>query len=149
MTLKKKIHTHYLNLVNERIRRLQQSLADLKEAGAGETKSTAGDKHETALAMIQIEQEQVRSQLKEATAQLALLEKTDPALSNLQVTNGSLVTTNKGIFYISVALGKAVVDDVTVIALSPQSPLGSRLLKLIVKDTVEINNHRYVIESIA
>jgi hypothetical protein len=42
---------------------LQQVLADLKESGANETKSTAGDKHETALAMLQIEQANTRGQL--------------------------------------------------------------------------------------
>lgn len=148
MTLKKKIHFHFLQLANEQVNRLQQTLADLKETGANETKSTAGDKHETALAMIQIEQEQVRRQLKEAVAQQTLLENIDPAVSAIQVSNGSLVKTSKGYFFLSAALGKAVVEGVTVIALSPQSPLGSRMLKLIVKDTVEINNTRYEIECI-
>ena len=54
---------------------LQQRLNDLKESGANETKSTAGDKHETALAMVQIEQANIRKQLEEALAQKAILEK--------------------------------------------------------------------------
>lgn len=148
MTLKEKIYAHYLQLVNEKINRLQQVLADLKESGAGETKSTAGDKHETALAMIQIEQANMRSQLKEATSQKALLEKIDPSASAIQVANGSLVKTSKGYFFISLALGKAVVDGITVIAISPQSPLGSGLMRLIVKDTADINGSSFAIESI-
>lgn len=148
MTLKEKIYTHYLQLVNEKINLLQQVLGDLKESGANETKSTAGDKHETALAMIQIEQANKRTQLKEATDQKTLLEKINPAVSGIQVSNGSLVKTNKGYFFISVALGKAVVDKITVIAISPQSPLGSNLMRLIAKDTAEINGSQYFIESI-
>ncbi len=54
---------------------LQQRLNDLKESGANETKSTAGDKHETALAMVQIEQANIRKQLEEALAQKVILEK--------------------------------------------------------------------------
>lgn len=148
MTLKEKIYAHYLDVVNEKVNRLQQVLADLKESGANETKSTAGDKHETALAMLQIEQEQLRKQLKEAVEQKALLEKISPAVSGIQVANGSLVRTDKGTFFICAAFGKALVDGVTVVGISPQSPLGNRLMRLIVKDTVEINNNRYLIERI-
>jgi len=56
MTLKQKAHQHYLQMVNDKISLLRQDLAGLRESGANETKSTAGDKHETALAMLQIEQ---------------------------------------------------------------------------------------------
>ena len=38
---------------------LQQVLNDLKESGVNETKSKAGDKHETTLAMLQIEHTQI------------------------------------------------------------------------------------------
>ena len=56
MTLKQKIYNHYLGVINDKIKLLQQVLADLKESSSNETKSTAGDKHETTLAMLQIEQ---------------------------------------------------------------------------------------------
>src|SRR5438105_11827765 len=104
MTLKQKIHAHYVALVNERITRLQQVLADLKESGANETKSTAGDKHETALAMLQIEQANKREQLKELVAQKTVLEKIDPAIVASIILNGSLIKTNRGYFFISIAL---------------------------------------------
>jgi hypothetical protein len=42
MTLKQKIYNHYLQIVNSKIKMLQQVLADLKESGTNETKSTAG-----------------------------------------------------------------------------------------------------------
>jgi hypothetical protein len=63
MTLKQKIYNYYLQVINDKVYMLQQVLADLKESGANETKSTAGDKHETALAMLQIEQANTRGQL--------------------------------------------------------------------------------------
>jgi hypothetical protein len=63
MTLKQKIYNYYLQLINDKVHLLQQVLADLKESGSNETKSTAGDKHETALAMLQIEQANTRGQL--------------------------------------------------------------------------------------
>ena len=148
MTLKQKIHNHYLQLINDKVNLLQQVLADLKESGTNETKSTAGDKHETALAMLQIEQANTRAQLKEVLEQKAALERINPALLSVKIVNGTLIKTNRGWLYMSTALGKATVEGITVIALSPQSPLGKKLMGLAVTDTVEMNNTRYTIESI-
>ena len=127
---------------------LQKVLDDLKESGSNETKSTAGDKHETALAMLQIEQANKRAQLQEVLTQQAALEKIDPSVSATIILNGSLIKTNKGYFFMSVALGKAVTDGITVISLSPQSPLGQKLLGLKAGDTALMNNVEYHIESI-
>jgi transcription elongation GreA/GreB family factor len=148
MMLKQKIHNHYLHAVAAKITLLQQTLADLKESSANETKSTAGDKHETALAMLQIEQANKRTQLQEALEQKALLEKIANVTNITKIVHGSLIKTNKGYFYMSVALGKAVVDDVAVIAISPQSPLGAKLMGLCVYDKVEINANAYLVEEI-
>jgi len=148
MTLKQKIYDHYLRLVNEKITMLQKVLDDLKESGANETKSTAGDKHETALAMLQIEQANTRAQLQEVLNQQAALEKINPDIHADTILNGSLIKTNRGYLFMSVALGRAVVDDVAVIALSPQSPLGQKLRGLKVGETAEINNIAYLVERI-
>ena len=148
MTLKQKIYNHYQQLINDKVKSLQNILADLKESGTNETKSTAGDKHETALAMLQIEQANVRSQLKEVLEQKSTLEKINPALSPASIVNGSLIKTNRGYLFMSVALGKAVVDGTTVIALSQQSPLGKLLMGLKEGGSTVINSNSYVIESI-
>ena len=148
MTLKQKIYNHYLQLINDKVNLLQQVLADLKESGTNETKSTAGDKHETALAMLQIEQANTRAQLKEVLEQKAVLERINPALSSVKIVNGTLIKTDRGWLYMSTALGKAAVEGITVIALSPQSPLGKKMMGLTVTDTVEMNNTRYTIESL-
>ena len=148
MTLKQKVHQHYLHLVNDKISLLHQVLADLKESGANETKSTAGDKHETALAMLQIEQENKREQLAQVIAQKILIEKINPMIVAAIVVSGSLVKTDKGYLFMSVALGKAVVEGITLTALSPQSPLGKQLMGLKATDTAIINNKGYYIEAI-
>lgn len=148
MLLKQKIQSHYFQFATTKIILFQQTLADLKESGANETKSTAGDKHETALAMLQIEQANKRKQLQEALEQKAALDKIAKVTNTTKIVPGSLVKTNKGFFYMSVALGKAVVDDVAVIAISPQSPLGAKLMGLCVNDSVEINGNAYMVEAI-
>ena len=148
MSLKQKVYNHYLQVVNDKISQLQQVLADLKESSSNETKSTAGDKHETALAMLQIEQANVGAQLQDVLEKKTALEKIDPALSPATTVNGSLVKTSKGYLFISTALGKAIIEGDAVIALSPQSPLGQKLMGLSAGDVAEINNTKYVIETI-
>ena len=98
--------------------------------------------------MLQIEQANIRGQLEDVLQKKAALEKINPALSAKQIVNGSLVKTNRGYLFISVALGKINADGVDAIALSPQSPLGKKMMGLIVGDTVEMNGIIYIIESI-
>ncbi len=146
--MKQKIHSHFLQIANGKVQLLQNRLNDLKESGANETKSTSGDKHETALAMVQIEQANIRKQLEEALAQLTFLQKLDSKIITKKITNGSLVKTNRGYFYVSVALGKALVEDIQIIALSALSPLGKNLLGLKVGEQIQLNEQVYIIESV-
>jgi transcription elongation GreA/GreB family factor len=146
---KQKIHSHFLQIATDKVQLLQKRLDDLKESGTNETKSTAGDKHETALAMVQIEQANIRKQLEEALAQLNFLEKLNPQIITEKITNGSLVKTNKGFFYISVALGKAMIDGVEIIALSAVSPLGKKMLGLKIGDEFELNGNSFLMESVS
>jgi hypothetical protein len=148
MTFKQKIYNHYLQLVNDKVNMLQQVLADLKESSSNETKSTVGDKHETTLAMLQIEEANTRTQLQEVLNQKAVLEKIDPAITAIMVVNGSLVKTDRGYLFISVALGKAVIDNIPVIALSSQSPLGQKLMRLKPGDHAAIHDMQYKVENI-
>ena len=148
MTFKEKIYESYLRILEDKIQLFQNTLDELRESSSNETKSTAGDKYETALAMLHIEQENTNQQLKEAIKQKILFSKIDPVVSTSKIINGSLIKTNRGYFFLSIALGKTVVDDVTVIALSPHSPLGQKLMGLKVNDTTGINGMEYLIENV-
>ncbi len=148
MTFKEQVYKHCLELVNNKIYVLRQTLNDLVESASNESKSTAGDKHETALAMLQIEQENTSKQLETLLSQKLLLEKIIPVIQSKQVAKGALVKTNKGYFYVSIALGKIIVEGIPVIALSPQSPLGSKLIGLNANGTTTVNGITYLIECV-
>lgn len=148
MTFKQKVYESYRGIIEAKIQLFQHTLKELRESGSNETKSTAGDKYETALAMLHIEQENVNRQLSEILKQKALFSQVDPTMSTSKITNGSLIKTNKGYFFMSVALGKTTVDGITVMALSPLSPLGQKLIALKENDSAEINGTRFIIESI-
>ena len=131
--------------IASKIAQLLQVLKDLKISAANETKSTAGDKYETALAMLQIEQANVNKQLQIFKDQQLALQKINPAYQVSIVGLGSLVSTDVNYFFLSVAVGKIEVDGVTVFAISPLSPLGAKLLGLQKGDTVSVNNRAYCI----
>lgn len=147
MTFKEQVYEVCCHLLSNKIRLVQQTLNDLKESASNETKSTAGDKHETALAMLQIEQKNAAAQLENLILQKAVLDKIIPAVTAGCIANGTLVKTNSGYLFISIPLGKIIVDAIAVIALSPQSPLGIKLMRLNVGQTVIVKGINYLIES--
>ncbi|MDB5201107.1 MAG: 3-oxoacyl-ACP synthase [Ferruginibacter sp.] len=127
MTIKEEICKASQQLLASRIEHLKLKAADLFNSAANETKSTAGDKHETALALLQIEQENTRQQLRVLEEQQVLLEKIDPQIHTNEVRFGTVVQTTKGIYFISCALGKVVFENISFTAISLQSPLGMAL----------------------
>jgi transcription elongation GreA/GreB family factor len=149
MTFKQKTHSYYLQLVQDRIDVFKDMIVALTEDSKNDAKGSAGDKHETALSMMHIEQEKLNHKLKEVMAQKAVLDKIDAAKIAETIIVGSLVKANGIYLYLSVALPKINIEGTTIIALSPQSPLGNKLMGNKVGFTFEINGTKYVIENIA
>lgn len=148
MTFKQKIHQYYLQLVQDRIDVFKDMIVALTEDSKNDAKGSAGDKHETALSMMHIEQEKLNTKLREVMAQKVVLDKIDAANVSKNIIVGSLIRANGIYLYLSVALPKINVDEVSIIALSPQSPLGNKLLGNEVGFTFEINSTKYLIEEI-
>lgn len=148
MTFKQKIYQQYSQLVQDRIDVFKDMIIALTEDSKNDAKGSAGDKHETALSMMHIEQEKLTTKLKEVLAQKAVLDKMNPEIASEIISLGSLVKANGIYLYLSLALPKINVDGINVIALSPQSPLGSHLMGNKVGFTFEINGTKYLIESI-
>jgi hypothetical protein len=148
MTFKQKIHQYYLQLVQDRIDVFKDMIVALTEDSKNDAKGSAGDKHETALSMMHIEQEKLNTKLREVLAQKVILDKIDAANVSKNIIVGSLIRANGIYLYLSVALPKINVEEVSIIALSPQSPLGNKLLGNEVGFTFEINSTKYLIEEI-
>ena len=148
MTFKQKIKSHYQNLLSEKINELRFMISDLTQDAQNDAKGSAGDKHETALSMMHLEQEKLNQKLAEIIAQKNVVDKIDADAIHTKVALGSLVQTNEMLFYISAALPKIQLENKMIIAVSPQSPLGSQLLGKSVGDAVAINTNRFQINAI-
>lgn len=148
MTFKDKVYKKCLQLLDDKISQMQAALNDLTQGAENDSKSSAGDKHETSRAMMQLEHEKISRQLDEVLAQKSVLERIDYKMQAPHISMGSLVKTDKDFLFVSVGIGKITVDDVAVIALSPQSPLGKKLIGLHTNEMAEINGVWYLIESI-
>lgn len=148
MSLKQNIYSHCLLIINQKIEELNSALANATESANNETKSSAGDKHETARAMMQLEQEKLGNQLKELQEQKSELEKIDASKTPVQIAKGTLIQSDKGFLFLSIGLGKIVADKKTVFAISPQSPLGMKLIGKKENDIVEMNGVKYTIEKL-
>ena len=148
MNLKQKVHRYYLQQVQDKIDVFRDMITALTEDAKNDAKGSAGDKHETALSMMHIEQEKISFKLKEVIEQKAVLDKIDSSLVHQRITLGSLVQANGIYLYLSLALTKINVDGTSVIALSPQSPLGVKLMGEEVGFEFEINGTKYTIQTV-
>lgn len=149
MTFKQKIYQYYHQLVQDRIDVFRDMITALTEDSKNDAKGSAGDKHETALSMMHLEQEKLNGKLKEVMFQKAVLDKINPEIVASKIALGSLVKANGIYLYLSLALPKITIDEVNVIALSLESPLGNKLIGNSVGYTFEINKTKYLVEEIS
>ncbi|WP_339888116.1 hypothetical protein [uncultured Flavobacterium sp.] len=148
MPTKPQILSQYKSIVQEKIEILQKMISDLAIDAQNDAKGSAGDKHETALAMMHLEQEKLTQKLKEVLEHKAILDKIDDSQNHNVVALGSLVKANETYFFVSAALPKITIENHDVFALSPQSPLGTKLMGNKIDFQFEINTTKYRIQSV-
>lgn len=127
MTIKHQLYQHCLAAVNQRLMVCEQSLTTVQESLASETKSSAGDKHETGRAMIQLEREKLGAQLAAIEYDKAMLLKVDPELKLKTVGLGSLVLTSQHNYFLAISSGKVTIDKERYYSISLNSPIGQVL----------------------
>jgi len=141
--LKSALVAHCRSYASGRVAELREEIRRLQSSANEETKSTAGDKHETARAMAQLEVEMLLKRLEDALR----LEQNALALSDRptgeRVVNGSLVVTNSGTFFIAISVGAVTVENRPFFVVSPESPIGRSLTGKASGDTVQWNGKHY------
>jgi hypothetical protein len=145
---KQKIFQTFLQNLNEKIDTFQHTLNELRESVLNETKSTAGDKHETALAMLQMEQSQIAKHMQDAVSARKSFMQIDLWQQDEIIKAGSLIKTDRGYFLLGVALPKIIVDGHTILAISIASPLGQMLLGKKAGNEIVLNQIKHTIEAL-
>lgn len=127
---------------------LQLIITDINEATHTETKSSAGDKHETGRAMMQLEQEKLNKQLVEIKQQITEFNNIDFNKMSNRIGLGSLIETDKGYYLIASAIGKLTIELNNVFVISSQSPLGVAFKGYSKNETITFNTMSYKIVSV-
>ena len=103
---KKALWQHCWAQGEERAQRLQKQMDALQEALTSETKSSAGDKHETGRAMVQLEQEKLSQQLLELEKAKQTLQRINIGTNTTKIGMGSLVKTSAAHYFIAIYTGR-------------------------------------------
>jgi transcription elongation GreA/GreB family factor len=147
-SVKASLYQHCLEYVNNCVDNAQLAINDAMQSGNTETKSSAGDKHETGRALLQLEQEKNTKQLYVSIALKEKLVRIDLAQTSDVVILGSVVITSNGNFYIAIAAGKVEIDGTLYVSISPSSPVAMKLMGLRAGNSAVFNGKSYEILSV-
>jgi len=147
--LKVALLEHCQETVEKRHDKIKQTIAAIVESLEDESKSSAGDKHETGRAMLQIDRENAGKQLHEIENLQALVNKINIKAVSDYVRLGSLVYTNKGTYFISISIGQVTVGKTNYYCVALQSPIGQLLSGKNKGDTFLFNEKEFVVKSIS
>ncbi len=140
--LKENLYHFCSNFAKERVGRIQSQINEVQSALESETKSSAGDKHETGRAMLQLEREKLGLQLAESENLERLMQKVDILTRKTTVSLGSLVKTTMANYFLAISAGEFK-SDATIknYCISPNTPIGIMLLGKRVGQTIRFNNN--------
>ena len=143
--IKQSFFNHLIELVNKKIEDALRSIDSAKESRDNETKSSVGDKYETGRTMMQFELEKNNLQLNKAIQLKNELAQIDLQKNYKQVEFGSLVFTDKDIYFISVGLGKIEINNNSCYSISLASPFGKIIYNKRVGDKIRFQEKEITI----
>jgi transcription elongation GreA/GreB family factor len=122
------------------MKRIQSQISVLQESLNSETRSSAGDKHETGRAMLQLEREKLGQQLLEVEKQQRALSAVSVKKRSTNVCLGSLVYATTANYFLAVSVGEFIKDGSRVYCISPQTPIGRQLIGKTKGDSILFKN---------
>ena len=137
-----------MEYVDRRIANARMAMELVQESANEESKSSVGDKYETGRTMMQMETEKYAFQLDESLKLKQLLSQIRLEAPHDFVALGSAVRTNHGNFFIAISAGRIDLDDHIYYAVSPLSPIGSKLLGARINDKINFNDKFYQIKEV-
>jgi len=148
MSIKEKLYNLCLESIDARLLTVKATMDEIQESLLSETKSSAGDKHETGRAMLQLEREKAGNQLAEILKIKTNLSKINASNQSKKVILGSVVYTNKANYFISISAGELEVDSIKFYAISPNTPIGLLLMSKTLGDRVSFRENEFIITEV-
>ena len=132
--------------ISEKIQKLEQLIAETR-ASNNDTKSSMGDKYETSREMLQQEINNLQIQLNEHLKSQQILKNINPNPHKI-VTLGSLIETEKGMFFIAISLGEITFSQEKIFVISAESPLAKAMNGKKTGESFVVNNLSQIIKNI-
>ncbi len=139
---------HLQALLQERVAVAQAEIDSTRGSFASDTKSSAGDKHETGRAMVQQELDKLEEQRAKLIALQHELERVPLERIFDRVSFGSLVFTDQGTYFVSIGLGRVDLDGDHCFVISLASPIGQALKDKCARDTILLNGRTISIREV-
>jgi transcription elongation GreA/GreB family factor len=140
MSVKLELYDFCLEFVDNHFQLIQNTIKEIQESLLSETKSSAGDKHETGRAMLQLEREKSGNQLAEIQKLKAILNKVNSEAKHQKIALGSVVYTTQSNYFIAISAGEIVLDSKRFYAISQDTPIAKLLISKTVGDEVLFRN---------
>ena len=134
--------------VNMRLQTIQTIISSHQKALSSETKSSAGDKHETGRAMLQLEMEKAGQQLAAVQQMQQTLAKINSSKPSTKIALGSVIKTSSAYYFLSISAGKLKDKETEYFAISPSSPIGKLLVGKKAEDTFTWNGKEITIDHV-
>ena len=149
MTLKEELHQLCVSHVDDRLKTIEQTIHSHRKALTSETKSSAGDKHETGRAMLQLEMEKAGQQLQSVQQMKEVLARVDISKTSEVVSLGSVVETATASYFLSISAGQLTLNGKIYFAISTSSPIGRLLLGKRVGEDIVWNGRNIQIQKLS
>jgi len=148
MNTKQQLYNKCEDFLNSSLEVIQKTISDIQNSLQSETKSSAGDKHETGRAMLQLEREKAGNQLSELQKQKEILKKVNTSSKTKKVTLGSMVKTTSLNYYIAISAGEIIVNGIKFYAISASTPIAKLLEFKAVGDAIQFRDKEFTITEI-
>lgn len=127
-SIKESLYAQCTAFVENRFQTIQNTINDIQNSLTSETKSSAGDKHETGRAMLQLEREKAGNQLAEIQKIKEQLSKLVLTKTSKSIGLGAVVYTTKSNYFIAISAGELQFENNFFYAISPNTPIAQLLL---------------------
>jgi transcription elongation GreA/GreB family factor len=134
--------------LEQRIANAEAIIEDAREAARNETKSSAGDKYETAREMMQQDIDMNNARIAEARAERLQLQQVDVTKVYTIAQPGSLVVTDRGNYFIAISCGKLQLDDIVYMCISARAPIALVMKGSKPGDSFSFNGTKYTVGDI-